>query len=355
MKRICTLSLTVLLLSYVSDTYAQTVSVDTNFPSPAPSPSIGPAVNVTSSNGFTSTSTGTFNNFPKGKITTIESPLYYYSTTQSTIYFVYNCAVATSGSVTASPLVSIITSSGDTLSATTTAIFDGIAGINYYFTFSLATPLPANTVFKISLTMDVPNSGKAISANTLATNALSTTAKNPIILAVSFTGLSAKKVGSNISLTWNVSNELNTNGYEVQRSIDGSSYTTIGFVQASNKSSYDFVDSKTHETSFYRIKSTDHNTKFAYSVVVNVHDQQSSIVMKAFPMPVQNVLTVQHSSANTNAKLEILSVDGRLVKSVILSADEQQTSVDFSAIKSGVYVLRFVNNNSMESLKVVKQ
>jgi hypothetical protein len=53
--------------------------------------------------------------------------------------------------------------------------------------------------------------------------------------------------------------------------------------------------------------------------------------------------------------LEVLSVDGRLVKSVILSADEQQTSVDFSAIKPGVYVLRFVNNNSMESLKLVKQ
>jgi len=355
MKRICTLSLTVLLLSFVSALNAQTVSVDTNFPSPAPNPSIGPAVNVNSSNGFTSTSTGTFNNFPKGKVTTIESPLYYYPTTQSTIYFVYNCAVATSGSVTASPQVSIITSSGDTLSATTTAVFDGIAGINYYFTFSLATPLPANTVFKISLTIDVPNSGKAISANSLATNAISTTAKSPIILPVNFTALSATKASGNISLTWNVTNEINTTGYEVQKSLDGSSFTTIGFVQASNKSSYNFVDSKTLETSYYRIKSTDHNTNFAYSVVVNVQDQQSSVVMKAFPMPVLNVLTVQHSSANTNAKLEILSVDGRLVKSVILSAGEQQTSVDFSTVKSGVYVLRFVNINSMESLKIVKQ
>src|SRR5205814_7039142 len=142
-------------------------------------------------------------------------------TNQSTIYFVYNCTVATPGSVSTSPQASIITSSGDTISATTSAVFDGIAGINYYFTFSLATPLPANTVFKISLTMDVPNSGKAISANTLATNALSTTAKSPIILPVSFTGLSAKKVGSNIALTWNVTNEINTIGYEVQRSTDG--------------------------------------------------------------------------------------------------------------------------------------
>lgn len=355
MKRICTLSLAVLFLFFVTDSNAQSLSIDTNFPSPAPSPSIGPAVSVSASNAFTSTSTGTFNNFPKGKVTTIESPLYYYSTTQSTIYFVYNCAVATSGSVSASPQVSIITSLGDTVTATTTAIFDGIAGINYYFTFSLATPLPANTVFKISLTIDVPNSGKAISATTLATNATSTTAKAPITLPVNFTGLSAKKAGSNISLTWNVSNETNTTGYEVQRSIDGASFTTIGYVQASNKSSYNFVDSKTYETSFYRIKSTDHNTNFAYSVVVNVHDLQSSVVMKAFPMPVQNVLTVQHSSANTNAKLEILSVDGRLVKSILLSADAQQTSVDFSTIKSGVYILRSVINNSIESLKIVKQ
>jgi len=348
MKRICTQFALILLLLVGQKLYAQTLTISTT--NPIPTPGFGPSDNVSRTNGFTSTNTGTFNDFAPFQTDTIISPLYYYSTAQSAINFVFNCSAAASG-VDATPTVLIITQSGDTLSANASEEFKG-ATTNYYFNFNLATPLPANTIFKIAVIMTL--GPKAVNVGTLATNALRTTTEAKV-LPVKFTGLSAKKVDNYVTLKWNVSGEINTSGYEVQRSTDGSIFTTIGFVSASNKSSYNFVDSKQFENSYYRIKSTDRNSNSAYSVVVNTQDLQSVVVMKAFPMPVQNLLTVQHSSANDNSKLEILCVDGRMISSVLIATGDQQTRLDFSTMKPGMYVVRFVNNNTIESLKIVKQ
>jgi len=329
--------------------YAQSLTISKTNPNPIPG--FGSADSSTLANGFTSTNTGTFNDFAPFQTDTIISPLYYYTTSQSAIHFVYNCSAAASG-VDATPTVLIITQNGDTISATANQEFKG-ATTNYYFTFNLASPLPANTIFKIAVIMTL--NSKAVNAAALATNALRANGPLPITLPVKFIGLYAKKSGGNVSLTWNVDAEINTNGYEVQRSTDGSNFSKVGFVAASKKTSYNFVDSKMNDAAYYRIKSMGTDGKSTYSIILNVHGEQSSVIMKAFPLPVQNSLTVQHSSANNNSKLQIFSVDGRMIKSVSVSADVQQTSVDLSAIKAGTYVVRYLNNNTIESLKIVKQ
>jgi hypothetical protein len=109
------------------------------------------------------------------------------------------------------------------------------------------------------------------------------------------------------------------------------------------------------ETAFYRIRSVDLDSKYIYSSILSLKGDQTDVIMKAFPSPVQSQLTVQHNSASGNSKIDVLSVDGRLVKSVSLAAGSQQTSVDLSSAKAGVYVIRLVNGNSIQSIKVTKQ
>jgi hypothetical protein len=357
MKQICTLLALVCLLVITQNVYAQnSVSTNTSAPSPAPTPSIGTPDSVNLVNGFTSTSTGTFNAFPKGKTATIISPTYYYPTDQSVIYFVYNLSTATSGSATTAPDVAIITATGDTLKATANStLISGVAGLNYYFTFTLAAPLPANTNFKISVTMSVPNGDKTVTAQTFATNALKPTAKAPTPLPVKFSAFTAKKVYDAVSLTWTVGTEENVAGYEVQKSTDGNSFARIGFVAARGVSSYTYIDSKVNETAFYRVRSVDNDSKYIYSSILTLKGDQSDVVMKAFPSPVQSQLTVQHSSATGNGKIDVLSVDGRLFKSIALAAGTQQTSVDLSSAKAGIYIVRLITGNTIQSIKVTKQ
>lgn len=339
------------LLVITQNLNAQSVTISNTNPNPTP-PFTAP-LTVDSLNGFTSNSTGVFNNFPKGKTTTITSPAYYYTTPQPVIYFKYSFTIATAGNTTvAAPQVSILAPGGPyTAIASSLVIANGTA--DYYFTFTPASLFPANTNFQISLTMAVANSDKAVAANTLTTNAL--LASGAAALPVNFAGFYARQANGGVALTWNVGVEENVSGYEVQKSADGSSFSKIGFVAASGQSSYGFVDSKSSGNVYYRIKSIDVDGQYKYSIVVSLKGQQSAVVMKAFPMPVQNQLTLQHSAAGSNSKIEIVSADGRMIQSVALTAGAQQSTLDLSSAKAGVYFVRLVNENNMQSLKIVKQ
>jgi hypothetical protein len=352
MKQICTQIALFALLVIAQNAYAQS-SVTMSKINPNPSPAFGAPDSVKASSGYTSTNTGTFHDFAPNRTDTIVSPQYYYTSPQTTIYFDLSCSASASGA-DATVKVLIITASGDTLSAIdpSTETFKG-ASIDYYFTFILGTTLPANTAFKIAVIMTTGN--KAVAANTLTVNARRGTPPAPAPLPVNFAGFYAKKLSIGVALIWNVGTEDNVQGYDVQKSTDGKTFNSIGFVTANHSSSYNFTDSKSVESAYYRIRSVDNDGKFMYSSIVSITGQQSSVVMKAFPTPVQTNLTIQHNTADNNTRIEVYTADGRLMKTTAVVSGSQQTNIDLSSAKAGVYVVRFVNDANIETLKVVKQ
>lgn len=361
MKRISTLVVAICLLALSQNSVAQSVTISTTDPSPI-SPAFGTTLNVTSVNDFSTTNNGsgaTFNEFPKNKTTELTSPEYYYGTSQSTIYFKYNVTIAQAGGGTyvSTPTVKIIYSGGTiTLTASPLTITNGTN--TYYFAvtpFAAPTQFPAYTNFRISLTLDVPQNDRTVRANNLSTNALLGSA-GAAVLPVKFSSFNAKSVSAGVALTWNVGTEDHVKGYEVERSTDQKNYSAIGFVAASGQGSYNFVDAHPSTVSYYRIKSVDADGKSVYSTIAIFKNGQSSIVLKAFPTPVRSELTIQHNTASAATRITVSSIDGRLLKSIIPVANSQQTIVDLSAAKAGLYLVRLDNGNgATETLKVIKQ
>jgi hypothetical protein len=77
--------------------------------------------------------------------------------------------------------------------------------------------------------------------------------------------------------------------------------------------------------------------------------------LKAY-MSSKNTMTVQHNEAVSGSLLSISSADGRLVKSMVPNSGGQQTLVDLSTAKPGLYLVRFENGTGgAETLKVIKQ
>jgi hypothetical protein len=100
----------------------------------------------------------------------------------------------------------------------------------------------------------------------------------------------------------------------------------------------------------------DINGRYGYSTVALVKAGSSMIVLKAFPSPFVKTLTVQHTSASGGSLISISSEDGRIIKSVVPVAGTQQTNVDLSAAKPGMYLIRFTDGNGgSETLKILKQ
>lgn len=358
MKQICTQIAFFCLFIIAQKSNAQ--SCNFSFTNPNPSPGFGSALTVDSAHGFT-TDPGTITGaFPKMKTTSLYSPAYHYTADQSTIYFDYNFTKAQAGTTSATPTITILYGNNFSQSfycTSSSAITIPDGSTDLYFSITPGSVFPAGTNFKIEVTITLTNGDKAIVANTLRTNAILNGTESPLpsILPVTFAGFSAKKINNSVSLTWNVGTEINLSGYEVQRSTNGTNFVKLGFVTAINSTSYNFIDSKAVNLAYYRIKSLDADGKYAYSIVVSVRGEQSAVVMKAFPMPVQSQLTIQHSTAGNNSKIEVIAADGRLMKSANVAAGNQETKVDLSHAKTGVYVIRFVNDASVETLKLIKQ
>lgn len=160
-----------------------------------------------------------------------------------------------------------------------------------------------------------------------------------------------------MKLTWTVAEQDNVNRYEVERSSNGTTFNKIGQVKASDVSVYTYTDLQPAQgTVYYRIKNMDNDGKFKYSTVVSLRNGASSIVLKAFPLPARNSVTVQHNTAAAQAQIRISNQDGRLLKVVRPAVGTMQTVVDLSAYAPGLYILSFDNGNgAVETIKLVKQ
>ena len=178
-----------------------------------------------------------------------------------------------------------------------------------------------------------------------------------IPLPVNFKSLTVRKASTGASLVWEVSDEMNVLHYEIERSTDGRNFTKIGTVSASRATSYSFVDTKSSTgVVYYRIRSVDADGKYKFSTVVSYSNGKSVVILKAFPLPAQNTLTVQHEPILGKGQITISAQDGRIMKVVSPASGSTQTLVDLSNLSRGMYLLQFVNGDEqVQTLKVVKQ
>lgn len=226
---------------------------------------------------------------------------------------------------------------------------------NYYFRIDPTNAsLPQGTNFQIVVVLT--NTGnQPLTLSNAAIDANAET-RSGAALPVKFQSLDARTSSNAVSLSWNVATEENLAGYDVERSLDGRTFSKIGFVAASGKGNYSFVDSKSSSVTYYRIKSVDVNGRYAFSTVALVKAGKSMIILKAFPSPFIGSLSVQHGTANAGSLITITSEDGRTIKSVVPAAGTQETKVDLSSAKAGLYLVRYNNGNGeVETLKILKQ
>jgi hypothetical protein len=115
--------------------------------------------------------------------------------------------------------------------------------------------------------------------------------KQAAALPVTFTSVKAAQKNEVIAVEWKVENERNMLRYDIERSVDGNSFSNNGSVAAINgaANSYSWTD-KTPVTNynFYRIKSVDLNGKVNYTQIVKVFMGKASGDITVYPNPIVN-------------------------------------------------------------------
>ncbi len=175
-------------------------------------------------------------------------------------------------------------------------------------------------------------------------------------LPLSLTSFNASLVNKEVSLVWNTANEINVDGFSIEKSNDGRTFNNIGFVAAKNASSanYSFNDVLAAGVNYYRLKITDKDGSFKYSSIVAVNAKQST-KLDIFPNPVVNTATLSHTKAGENATVKLITIDGKTVLNQNIQAGATQSSIDVSKLIKGNYLVVFENDGNRTSLQFVKQ
>jgi Secretion system C-terminal sorting domain len=97
------------------------------------------------------------------------------------------------------------------------------------------------------------------------------------------------------------------------------------------------------------------------TVTVNLNDcvglgiaDNATNVLSVYPNPVSEVLTIQNLTIATGV-IDVLDVQGKIVKSIQVSGITGNYSLDMNALESGIYVVRISTEESVQEVRVVKQ
>jgi hypothetical protein len=175
-------------------------------------------------------------------------------------------------------------------------------------------------------------------------------------LPLNLTGFNASLTERNVHLTWSSLNEQNVKGFEVERSSNGNDFSSIGRVTATNRSraSYNFSDNAPLPgAAFYRLKMMDNDGTVKYSGVVVVNNRRS-LNAQLFPNPTTGKLNVTHPKASNGAVINIMSAEGKQVKTINVAAGTIQTNLNVSELSNGNYILVFENDGAKSITKFVK-
>ncbi|MEI8239359.1 MAG: T9SS type A sorting domain-containing protein [Actinomycetota bacterium] len=175
------------------------------------------------------------------------------------------------------------------------------------------------------------------------------------------------KDGSVNQLRWSTANEINSRGFEVQRSVDGIHYTAIGFVnsvaQNGTTNNYVYTDrAVVGDRQYYRLRQVDLDGHSKLSNIVLIRGDKLNVlqVQGLYPNPATSQINLLLSSPiQEKMQLQLMDITGRTVVQRWISVETGSNNipVNISMLSSGSYLVKLLGSSSQETIvaKFVKQ
>lgn len=258
-------------------------------------------------------------------------------------------------------------SSRPTLTLQTSGDYTGLNTPNFAYTY-----VSGFTSTGLSLNSDGSISGNPIikgnftlqasaqdNANNLSAGVKSFAIAVPFALPVTYTQeLTASIANNTVLLAWQTGNEINNAYFDIQRSTDAKSWSSIGNVKSffadgnGNGHNYSYTDNNVVSgTNYYRLVQYDLDGQSEIGKVVSINTNAASNIL-TYPNPANTFFKIKNSPIGSNYKL--VNTAGQNVKFGTITNTEQD--VNIADLASGLYFLEISNSgNIISKSKILKK
>jgi len=163
---------------------------------------------------------------------------------------------------------------------------------------------------------------------------------------------SGRNAGECNELQWETADEVSTKEFEIQKSTDGRSFSTIAVKVAigsgSNLYQYKDCPAATGKT-YYQLKMIDIDGRFTYSPVVTI-DTKAGLFVKLQPNPAKDFLVISSNQANlVHTRVKVIDATGRVAAQATINGLPYRLSID--QLPAGVYYLQLQNGKTVNFVK----
>jgi Secretion system C-terminal sorting domain len=184
-------------------------------------------------------------------------------------------------------------------------------------------------------------------------------------LPVTLTALTGKYANGIANLNWGTQQESNSSHFEIERSNNGSNFSSIGKVAAAGSSNFErtyrFNDIKVNNgVNYYRLKAVDKDGSYSYSNTVALQVSIKGIsITGIYPSPfVDKVNIALAAETNTIATLRLLDNTGRQLRLQTNAINKGLNNLSFNNLGSlakGLYLVEVIIDGAVQSQKIIKQ
>lgn len=183
-------------------------------------------------------------------------------------------------------------------------------------------------------------------------------------LPVTLVSFNANYENNQVNLNWSTASEINNHYFNIERSIDGQTWQTIGRVEGHGNSlvtqNYFAVDNLAGVIPtgdiYYRLQQVDFNESAAYSMIRSVTINSVPVAVNTYPNPAVNTLNVSWSSEEAgNTVLKLINITGVTIYSENVSGlGLMHKQIDMSNYPTGTYFLQLVTDKNFSSQTIIK-
>lgn len=179
-------------------------------------------------------------------------------------------------------------------------------------------------------------------------------------LPVELLHFTAKPKDKTTMLTWATATEINNDYFEIQHSLDGLNFETIGTVKGAGTTheiqEYSFID-KTPKNglNYYRLRQMDIDGQFEYHKITSVLITSEQNDIAIIPTKVHHQFDIIFGQTmETTAQMTIYNVNGQIVKSTILNIHNNRQTIDVTHLQAGMYFIKLNIDNTIITKRFIK-